>query len=255
MPPPFSRPVIRQHDLARLRDFDSLDLEAGDCFVPRFALAAIRFGELYGWPVPLTGVLDELEMWAPRKESHFTIHYRGHLSPKFMLRRLFRQVAIRQRESPGMQFAGAVMQHLVGAKLECALGAGAIGHNSFSTSDAQSNRVGDFKVGDAAIHVTTAPGDAVIARCKANLEQGLRPLIVTVARGTAGAELAAENAGIGDRVDVFEVEQFVALNLYEMSRFAHAGRRVELGRLIAAYNAVIDAHETDPSLRIELADG
>ena len=31
--------------------------------------------------------------------------------------------------------------------------------------------------------------------------------------------------GLGDRIDIFEIEQFVALNLYELGKFAAAGRQ------------------------------
>jgi hypothetical protein len=55
------------------------------------------------------------------------------------------------------------MQHMVGAKLDCALGQGKFEHNSYSTSDQQSGRSGEFFLGDVAIHVATAPGEAVVA--------------------------------------------------------------------------------------------
>ena len=145
-----------------------------------------------------------------------------------------------------------MLQHLVGAKLDCALGAGHFEHNSFSTSDAQSGRVGDFFIGDVAIHVTTAPGEAIIQRCQENINDGHRPIIVTIARGLTTAEGLAENAGLGDRIDVFEVEQFVALNLYELGKFAATGRRVAVGDVVARYNKIVDEYETDPSLKIEI---
>lgn len=150
-----------------------------------------------------------------------------------------------------MQYAGAVLQHLVGAKLDCALGVGNFEHNSFSTSDAQSGRAGDFFIGDVALHVTTAPGEAVIGRCRDNIDDGHRPIIVTTSRGLSAAEVLAENAGLGDRIDVFEVEQFVALNLYELGKFAAAGRRTAVGDVVTRYNEIIENFETDPSLKIE----
>jgi hypothetical protein len=155
------------------------------------------------------------------------------------------QAEERQRNTPGMQYAGAVLQHLVGAKLDCALGVGNFEHNSFSTSDAQSGRNGDFFIGDVAIHVTTAPGEAVIARCRDNIDNGHRPIIVTMARGLTVA------AGLGERIDVFEVEQFVALNLYELGKFAAEGRRVAVGEVVTRYNEIVEEVETDPSLKIE----
>ena len=119
------------------------------------------------------------------------------------------------------------MQHMVGAKLDCALGQGQLEHNSFSTSDQQSGRKGDFFVGDVAIHVTTSPGEAVIRRCRENLDDGHRAVLVTRQRGLTVAEGLADNVGLGDRIDVFEIEQFVALNLYETGQVR--GRRTPGG--------------------------
>ncbi len=77
-------------------------------------------------------------------------------------------------------YAGAVLQHLVGAKLDCAMGVGCFEHNSFSKSDEQSGRSGDFLINDVAIHVTTAPGEAVLERCRQNLSDGLYVIIVSL---------------------------------------------------------------------------
>lgn len=181
----------------------------------------------------------------------FKVQLDASRSLRTLVRDVLQQAVERQRTTPGMQYAGAVLQHFVGAKLDCALGTGTLEHNSFSTSDAQTGRHGDFFIGDVAIHVTTAPGEAVIARCLDNINDGHRPIIVTTARGYATAEGLAANAGLGDRIDVFEVEQFVALNLYELGRFAADGRRVAVSELVTRYNEIIDDAETDPSLKIE----
>ena len=158
----------------------------------------------------------------------------------------------RQREIRGRSACGAVMQHMVGAKLECALGKGAVQHNSFSTSDQQSGRKGDFFVGDVAIHVTTSPGEAVIERCRENLNDGHRPVLVTRLRGLTVVEGLTENLGLADRIDVFEIEQFVALNLYEIGRFTLEGRRESLNEFVKRYNEIVHEVETDPSLKIEV---
>ena len=49
-----------------------------------------------------------------------------------------------------------------------------------------------------------------------------------------------------------DVEQFVALNLYELGEFAAAGRRTAIEELVSRYNAIVEEVETDPSLRIEI---
>lgn len=194
--------------------------------------------------------------WIDRVHEFFSAKpFKIRLDPSRSLRPLVRdmvaQAEERQRANPGMQYAGAVIQHLVGAKLDCALGVGNFTHNSFSTSDAQTGRSGDFFIGDVAIHVTTAPGEAVIRRCRQNLDDGHRAIIVTTSRGLTAAEVLAENAGLGDRIDVFEVEQFVALNLYELGKFGAEGRKIAVSELLKRYNEVVDEFETDPSLQIE----
>lgn len=165
---------------------------------------------------------------------------------------VLQQAEERQKTTPGVYYAGAVMQHLVGAKLDCVLGSGKLAHNSFSTADAPSGRAGDFLVGDVAIHVTTAPSEALIGKCRDNLDEGLRPLIVTGKKGFAVAEGLAGNSGLGERIDVFEIEQFVAANLYELGAFAADGRRTAVNDLMERYNQIVEDVETDPSLKIEL---
>lgn len=172
-------------------------------------------------------------------------------SLRSLVRHVIGQAEERQKKTPGMQYAGAVLQHLVGAKLDCALGAGSFEHNSFSTSDSQSGRAGDFFIGDVAIHVTTAPGEAVIQRCQDNIDDGHKPLIVTTEKGIPAAEVFSEKAGLGERIDIFEVEQFIAINLYELGKFAAQGRRVAVGDLVKRYNEIVEEYETDPSLKIE----
>lgn len=194
--------------------------------------------------------------WIKRVHEFFSAKpFRIRLDASRSLRTLVRDVIAqadeRRRNMPGMQYGGAVLQHLVGAKLDCALGTGKFEHNSFSTSDSQSGRNGDFFIGDVAIHVTTAPGEAVISRCRDNIDNGHRPIIVTTARGVTVAEGLAENAGLAERIDIFEIEQFVALNLYELGKFAAEGRRIAVGDVVARYNEIVEEVETDPSLKIE----
>ena len=181
----------------------------------------------------------------------FRIRLDASRSLRTVVRDVLEQAEERQKTTPGVYYAGAVMQHMVGAKLDCALGQGKFEHNSYSTSDQQSGRSGDFFLGDVAIHVTTSPGEAVIERCRDNLNDGFRPILVTGQRGFPVAEGLADNAGLADRIDVFEVEQFIALNLYELGKFGAEGRRVAVSEFVTRYNEIIDDVETDPSLKIE----
>lgn len=202
--------------------------------------------------------LDAVEAyWIEKVQEFFSakpfkIKLDASRSLRVVVRDVIGQAEERQRANPGMKYAGAVMQHLVGAKLECALGTGTVSHNSASTADAPSGRTGDFQIEDVAIHVTTSPSEALIAKCQDNLNDGLRPVIVTLQRTLPVAEGLAANLGLGDRIDIFEIEQFIALNLYELGKFAAQGRRVAVSDLVEKYNLVVDEHETDPSLKIEI---
>jgi hypothetical protein len=202
--------------------------------------------------------LEEVErFWVEKVREFFAgkpfrIKLDASRSLRAVVRDVVAQAIDRQKDMPGTHFAGTVMQHLVGAKLDCALGPGKFEHNSYSTSDEQSGRAGDFHIEDVAVHVTTSPGEAVIERCKENLDDGLRPVIVTTQKGVTVAEALAGNIGLSERIDVFEIEQFIALNIYELGKFKANERRVAIEEIIERYNYVVEEVETDPSLRIEI---
>ena len=61
----------------------------------------------------------------------FTIRLDASRGLRHVVRDILDQAAERQKSVPGMYYAGAVLQHLVGAKLDCALGTGKFEHNSF----------------------------------------------------------------------------------------------------------------------------
>ncbi len=183
--------------------------------------------------------LEDVEaFWIDRVHEFFAgkpfkIKLDASKSLRTVVRDVISQAQERQKTTPGMYYAGAVLQHLVGAKLDCALGQGHLQHNSFSTADAPGDRAGDFFLGDVAIHVTTSPGEAVIERCRENLNDGHRPIVVTVQRGLSVADGLATNVGLADRIDIFEIEQFVALNLYELAKFASEGRKTAVKDLVS----------------------
>ncbi len=202
--------------------------------------------------------LDAVEaFWIERVHEFFAgkpfkIRLDASRSLRMVVRDVIAQAVERQKTTPGMYYGGAVLQHLVGAKLDCALGKGKFEHNSFSTADAPSGRAGDFLIGDVALHVTTSPGEAVIEKCRDNLNDGFRPMLVTLQHGLTVAEGLAANVGLGDRIDIFEIEQFVALNLYELGKFAADGRKTAVTDMVDRYNEIVEEFETDPSLKIEL---
>lgn len=203
----------------------------------------------------LTAIED---YWISRVQAYFQgkpfkINLDTSKSVRAVVRDVIAQARERQRKGDGTQYVGAMMQHLIGAKLDCVLGKGKFEHNSFSTSDVQTGRPGDFFLGDVAMHATTSPGEAVIKRCEHNLSQGYRSILITVREKVAVAEGLADNAMLGERIDIFEVEQFLASNLHELGNFASAGRKAAIEELVTRYNDIIDVFETDVSMKIDLA--
>ncbi len=89
-------------------------------------------------------------------------------------------------------------------------------------------------------------------KCRRNLDDGKRPMLITTYKNVPGAESLANIHGIADRIDIFDIEQFVASNLYELGAFAPQGRKATASKLVTAYNAIVDSCETDPSLKIVL---
>lgn len=76
-------------------------------------------------------------------------------------------------------------------------------------------------------------------------------ILLPLDRRPKTAQDLSEDAGLGDRIDIFGIEQFIALNLYELGQFATIGRRTAVADLVARYNEIVDEVETDPSLRID----
>lgn len=104
--------------------------------------------------------LDAVEaFWIERVHEFFAgkpfkIKLDASKSLRMVVRDVIAQAEDRQKTAPGVYYAGAVLQHLVGAKLDCALGKGKFKHNSFSTADEPGGRAGDFFIEDVVLHVT-----------------------------------------------------------------------------------------------------
>lgn len=208
------------------------------------ALGSIDFEHLEAW-------------WIERVREFFSgkpfvLHFDASKSLRAVIRDLLSQAEKRQKQVTGSTYVGTIQQHLVGAKLNLLLDY-PIQHHGASVADDVSGREGDFIVEDVAIHVTTAPTESLIRKCRRNLNNGMNPVIITTFRGTVLAEGLAEQADIADRLDVFEAEQFIASNLYEIGKFAQSGCRTTAEQLISEYNTIVDECETDPSMRIDVA--
>jgi len=184
----------------------------------------------------------------------FVLRYDVSQSLRSVIRDLLDQAKKRQEENPGTTYIGSVLQHLVGAKLDLVLSGRniEIKHHGASVADAPSAREGDFIIERMIIHVTTSPTNSLIQKCQDNLAGNYKVIIVTTNERVSTAEGLAEDQGIGNRVDIFSAEQFLAFNLHELSGFNEMERNTTIAQLVAVYNQLIDKYETDPSLRISI---
>jgi len=148
--------------------------------------------------------------------------------------------------------AGPVAQHLVGAKLALRYPDRRVDNYSYSTADVQLNRPGDFVVGDTAFHVTMTPSQAVLEKCRDNLNHGYRALLLVPENRREGAAQNAESMGLGDRVAVLSIEAFVGQNVEEIAVFTQAAFETDLRRLLETYNQRVKEVEPDPSLQVEI---
>jgi hypothetical protein len=167
------------------------------------------------------------------------------------LEELFNQARKRQKQNPGTQYLGAVLQHLVGAKLSLILPSDSFQIHGASVADLPTDRSGDFVISNTVIHCTTALGEPLIQKCKANLRAGCLPVIITIYDRVKTALDLAADADLSGRIEVWDIQQFISTNISEHSMFDGAARNTKLADVIEKYNAIIEEVETDPSLRIE----
>lgn len=164
---------------------------------------------------------------------------------------LFEQAKKRQKQNPGTQYLGAVLQHLVAAKLCLILPEDSFEIHGASVADAPTARSGDFVINKTIVHCTTSVGDLLIGKCKANIANGFRPVIITIFERVQTALNQIEDAGLFGRIEVWDIQQFLSSNVYEHSFFDESRQNATLGAIIERYNQIVHEKETDPSLRIE----
>lgn len=147
--------------------------------------------------------------------------------------------------------AGYVAQHLVGAKLQLRFPDLEVSNESGSTADVQTQRPGDFLIGNTAFHVTVAPMPPVFDKCMDNIRRGLKPFLLVPDGKVIGARQFADQL-CNQQIAVESIESFVSQNINELSYFNNDRLIVSLKDLLNLYNARVDEVETDKSLMIEI---
>ena len=155
------------------------------------------------------------------------------------------------KESEGKS-GGKVEQHLVGAKLQKRHPGRKIPNHPGHAGDAQTGRYGDFDVGSNSYHVTANPGKDVIRKCKENVEANRHPVLVVPKEKEAHARSIAEFEGIGNRITILALEDFIGENVIEISIENQRDFFATLREIIEEYNRRVEEAETDMALKIDL---
>lgn len=202
--------------------------------------------------------LDDIEAWWIEQVKlffsgkPFKLSVDKSKSISHAIKMLIKQAEIRQKENTGTTYVGAVFQHMVGAKLKTALKREDIECFGYSVADQMNSRNGDFSIEDSVIHVTTFPQEALIRKCQQNIDASLRPIIITNENGCVIARSLLESYGLMDRVEVYEIAQFISINVNELGNFRSNNTKATLEEIVESYNQIVEETETDPSLKIEV---
>ena len=244
--------ILKEHDITRV-----LASEGGRTSRGNMGLMIKYVEFLNAWQMeePIDFVVVE-QYWAEQVRDYFNnqpFTLTSDISRTIVasLDELFEQAKKRQKENPGTQYLGTMLQHLVAAKLSIVLPPGIFEIHGAAVADSPTERNGDFIISNTILHCTTAPGEPLIRKCQANINAGCSPVIITVFDRVRTALDLAADAGLSGRVEVWDIQQFLSTNINEHSMFEGAARNAKIADIIEKYNLIIDSKETDPSLKIE----
>jgi len=219
---------------------------------------AQRLFELYQWGEALKGLHnDEKEQLLMDSITILTAKAKEWLDRpnlKFDINRLASPTAwihLILDKSKGLS-GGIVEQHLVGAKLQKRHENCSIPNHPAHSADVQTERLGDFSIHDVVYHVTAAPSQAVIQKCAANIRAGKRPILLIPQDKKAAASGFAELENLEHQISVISIEDFIAVNIIEISSNEKTDFLQILIDIIEIYNKRLADVETDMSLRIEI---
>lgn len=148
---------------------------------------------------------------------------------------------------------GAVAHHLVGAKLTLRLGMSeGLVPRSYTAADQQAEVPGDYWCANTAFHVTVAPTEALVRKCRNNIAKGWRVWIITTRERVEMTRGMVEVAGLSKQVQVSAISDFLGQNLEEIGSFSSQQIPHQAEDLVREYNHRIDrAENSDPTLKIE----
>ncbi len=148
---------------------------------------------------------------------------------------------------------GRVEQHLVGAKLQRRMPQKQVSTHAAFAADVQTQRAGDFVVGEIVFHVTAVPTLPVIEKCQDNLRKNLYPVLIIPRDMIERAKgLASATSKLDRQISFVAIEDFIATNIIEIAGVEGNSFLAVLKSMLEIYNERILQSETDKSLRIDL---
>jgi hypothetical protein len=93
----------------------------------------------------------------------------------------------------------------------------------------------------------------VFEKCKRNIDEGYRPLLVVPHDKVLGSMQIAEETAPG-KIMVISLESFISQNIEELSGFSGDKFRSKFRSLLDIYNLRVDQTEMDKSLLIEIPE-
>lgn len=244
--------ILKKHGITR-----TLSSEGGRTSRGNMGLMIKYIEFLNSWKLNEDINFSEIEdFWSDQVRNYFnnlpfTLNADPSRSIGASLDELFEQAKKRQKENPGTQYLGTMIQHLVAAKLSLILPPNEFKIHGASVADSPTNRSGDFVIHNMVLHCTTAPGEPLIQKCKANIRASYFPVIITIFDRVRMALDLANDADLNGRIEVWDIQQFLSTNINEHSMFNGEARNSKIADIIKKYNDIIDQKETDASLRIE----
>jgi hypothetical protein len=193
--------ILKEHGITRI-----LAQEGGRTSRGNMGLMQKYVAFLNEWHETETISFKEVEdFWAEQVQNYFSNQpfiLNADNSQTIMqnISDLFEQAKKRQKENPGTQYLGTILQHLVAAKLSMILPPEKVAIHGASVADAPTDRSGDFVINKTIIHCTTAPGDALIKKCERNIKAGYFPIIITIFDRVKNAFDLAADAGFAGRI-------------------------------------------------------
>lgn len=147
--------------------------------------------------------------------------------------------------------AGAVAEHLVGAKLALRFPHIVVRNKGYAVKDQQHGFAGDFEIGTTVFHVTMSPMPELFTKLRDDIASGRRVYLIVPAEKVEGSRQNADTIGT-DRIEVVAVETFIATNIDEMAEFDGNTLRSGFRRLLMKYNDRVAEVEVDNSLLIDI---